>query len=487
VSPKSFFPFRTSLDLFKLVPMLLEARAEVIQVFRDHILEGYRFRLSKDELDVLIRGFIEDLRDIKAKTRIRALCEAEIKLLEEGYPKASVAKYLSRYRKAITLAIEDGSLPMTKTTSHRYTHQQRVTRVLEERHEHWALTYLKYSNEVHESLDKRQQAIKLDRLSTKDISEVDAMPDEVDAVSVALELPLTVTPDAKASQSTKQSADDKNEAIATEVQRLQDDWRAELDKRVEQLRNEFVKQFQTAKQEHSVAWFVKRIETLEEENLKLRLDQDKAIIGKGSLGQDKSGEIDRLMAENMAIAAELKAVQDKLNAFRQLLNGDAETRGEDHAGVGGDGAIAQTSPQSPQHQIADNDPRRTGTTRRVQVNTISSKEKEDGTTRGTATGAARGPKAGRAFKRAETIFCAVKDWNRLHPAEAFAINPGVMETVFKVHRQAVKELFDAYQNELWDYHQELGVESPRWFNHGKDTVGLKRFVEDWVSKAGVSS
>jgi hypothetical protein len=45
-----------------------------------------------------------------------------------------------------------------------------------------------------------------------------------------------------------------------------------------------------------------------------------------------------------------------------------------------------------------------------------------------------------------------------------------------VHRQAVKEFFQVYQNEIWDYHQEIGVESPRWHNRGKDTEKLKAFV-----------
>jgi hypothetical protein len=442
----------------------LDTRSEVIQLFRDRILNGGRFRLSKDDLDVLICGFIEELRGIRAKTRIQALCEAEIRLLEEGYPKASVAKYLSEYRKAIALAVEDGILRMSKATSHRYTHQQRVTGVLEERVEHWALTYLKYSQEVYESLDKRQQAIKLDTLKMKDdaqLDTVDALPDKVDVVPGALELPPTVTPDAKANQSKHDGDVGDDIAISSEVQQLKHDWQTEMNEKMGRLRTEFLAQLQATKQEHSVAWFVKRIETLEEENLKLRLEQDKAIAGKGSLGHDDSGEMDRLKAENMAISAELKTVQDKLDTFRQLLDGDTVV-GE---GQAVDGAIAsapkveQVSTRSPQSLDAGD------------------KTRPAETTRGTATGTVRGPKAGKAFMRAENIFCAVKDWNRLHPTEAFAINPGVMETVFKVHRQAVKEFFEAYQNELWDYHQELGVESPRWFNRGKDTSKLKTFVD----------
>jgi hypothetical protein len=96
----------------------------------------------------------------------------------------------------------------------------------------------------------------------------------------------------------------------------------------------------------------------------------------------------------------------------------------------------------------------------------------------TETGAKRGPKGGRAFKRAEAIFLAVKDWNRLNPSESFAFNAGILETVFKVHRQAAKDFFEAYQNELWEYHQEIGVESPKWHNRGKDMGRLRAFVKE---------
>jgi Telomere resolvase len=449
----------------------LDSRAEVIQIFRDRIQHGDHTRLSQDDFEVMIGGFLEALQRVKTQKKIQALCEAEIKLLEEGYPQASVAKYLSRYRKAIITAVDDGSLLMSRNTSHHYIHQQRVTGVKEERVEHWALTYLKYSQEVYNALDKRQQAVKLNKLSTEDISKVDEMPEMVEAVSVALKLPET-----RAKHGGKQ----KEEAINTQqkraadsdIQTLPDVWRSELDRQLEGLRAEFAEQLQAAKQEHSVSWFVQRIEMLEEENLTLRLEQDHAISGTVSLGQSDAAEVDRLKAVNGAIALELKAVQQKLDAFRRLLDGDATEVGK---GKAEDGAIAlqpqakQGSTRSREPQDAEDIPRRARTTTR------------------TTTGGTRGPKAGKAFRRAETIVLAIKDWNRLHPDQSFAINAGVMENVFRVHRQAVKEFFEGYQNELSVYHQELGVDSPRWHNRGKDTQKLKAFVDEWVSKVAENS
>jgi Telomere resolvase len=450
--------------------MTINARAQVIQVFRDRIRNGDHTRLSQDDFEVLIRGFVEELRGIRAKTKIRALCEAEIKLLEEGYPQASVAKYLSRYRKAIIQAVDDGALPMTKATSHHYVHQQRVTGVKEDRVEHWALTYLKYSNEVYESLDKRQQVVQIGKTATADTSGIDEEP-----IPVALELPLKAAARGAKAVKTEISRNEDDRAIARQVQQLKDDWQTDMNEQIGRLRTEFLAQLQGAKQDKSVAWFVRRIETLEQENLTLRLNQDQAIAGIGALGQDDAAEVDRLKAENMALAQELATAQDKLAAFRRLLNGDTD-QGQ---GIAKDAAKGEAIQQ---HLQAEQE-----STRSRQPQDTEDIPRPAGTTRGTATGGTRGPKAGKAFRRAENIFLAVKDWNRLHPDQSFAINPGVLETVFRVHRQAAKEFFETYQNELADYHQELGVESPRWHNRGKDIHRLREFVDDWVSKVGSNS
>jgi hypothetical protein len=87
-----------------------------------------------------------------------------------------------------------------------------------------------------------------------------------------------------------------------------------------------------------------------------------------------------------------------------------------------------------------------------------------------------GGRKGAGYKRAEAVFLAVKHWNRQNPFETFVLNPGLLETVFRVHRLAEKDFFEAYQNELWEYHQEIGVESLKWHNRGKDMEKLRNFV-----------
>lgn len=84
--------------------MPINERADVISQFRDRIRNNVRRRLSKDDLVVLIEG-VDALPGAKSRKRIQTLCKAEIKLLEEGYPQPSVAKYLGQYRRRSRLTI----------------------------------------------------------------------------------------------------------------------------------------------------------------------------------------------------------------------------------------------------------------------------------------------------------------------------------------------------------------------------------------------
>jgi integrase len=662
--------------------MTLTLRSEIINQYRARIQKHTRLRLSKDELEALIDGFVGKLREAKTEKQIKALCEAEIKLLEEGYPKPSVAKYVTRYRKAITTAIEDGSLPLTKTNSHRYIHQQRVTGVQEERHEHWALTYLKYSPADYESIDKRSQLVNRDKqlnlrlvpveryldmlrgflekkgqfearwlataiagltgrrfaevvskgtfsltdhpyllrfegqlksraghgdgydivtlfpaaevleaierlrklpevkaiaklkgaalstalnafnqklnsvtgkvliqvvpplegkkgvsvhnlrslygaiavhffcpelqheyafvqhflghvmdspatghyfryalsddqdalLRTKGVmlGKVQKLPlgraekeplIELDDEPLALELEpqpavAAVEAEVKPIQGTQQ-----NRAIeaTVEPQAVPDAWRSELERRLEEMRAEFEAQIQKLRQESNVGWFVRRVEGLERENLALRLERDRAIA---AVQKTDDAEVVQLKKEKEAIALELKLAQDKLNSFRQLLNGgDAEETAAD--ADAGDAIVQQETAD-----VVAVVEQGAAAGEREEAGAIVPQNAWTGRARAeTETGAKRGPKGGKAFKRAEAIFLAVKDWNRQNPFETFAFNAGILETVFKVHRQAAKDFFEAYQNELWEYHQEIGVESPKRHNWGKDTERLRAFVE----------
>jgi Telomere resolvase len=123
------------------------SRQLIIDRYRQRIAASERTRLTKTDLAELIVEFIDRLAVTKNKAKIQELCIAEIALLEEGYPQATIGKvYLPMYRKAIQTAVDDGLLPLTKNTSREYTYNKRNNGDTGTATDHFALDYLKYDS-----------------------------------------------------------------------------------------------------------------------------------------------------------------------------------------------------------------------------------------------------------------------------------------------------------------------------------------------------
>jgi hypothetical protein len=123
------------------------SRQLIIDRYRQRIAASERTRLTKTDLAELIVEFIDRLAITKTKAKIQELCTAEIALLEEGYPQATIGKvYLPMYRKAIQTAVDDGLLPLTKNTSREYTYSKRNSAETGKAIDHFALDYLKYDS-----------------------------------------------------------------------------------------------------------------------------------------------------------------------------------------------------------------------------------------------------------------------------------------------------------------------------------------------------
>jgi len=126
---------------------------QIITRYRDRIVAGQRTKLTKNDVSGLIAAFIEQLQDLSSEAKIKSLCEAEIALLEEGYPEATIAKvYLPKYRKAIKQAVAEGKLPMTESTSRHYTYTKRESGEQGEAHDHLSLDFLKYDNATYATI-----------------------------------------------------------------------------------------------------------------------------------------------------------------------------------------------------------------------------------------------------------------------------------------------------------------------------------------------
>lgn len=129
------------------------SREEIIARYRQRIEKGDRTKLSKQELEQLALNFVDRLRLLNSQADIRALCEAEIALLEEGYPQATIAgNQLPLYRQLIKDAIKTGTLPLSNENSHVVAWTKRNTGEPGQTQEHFALDYLKYDQAIYQQI-----------------------------------------------------------------------------------------------------------------------------------------------------------------------------------------------------------------------------------------------------------------------------------------------------------------------------------------------
>ncbi|URD48445.1 telomere resolvase [Chroococcidiopsis sp. CCNUC1] len=129
------------------------SREEIIARYRQRIAKGDRTKLTKYELEQLALHFVERLKTLNSQAEIQALCEAEITLLEEGYPQATIAgNQIPLYRRSIEDAISTGALPLTDENSHVVTWTKHNTGEPGQTQEHFALYYLKYDRAIYQQI-----------------------------------------------------------------------------------------------------------------------------------------------------------------------------------------------------------------------------------------------------------------------------------------------------------------------------------------------
>ena len=131
----------------------LMSREDIIDRFRTNIAQEKRSKISAAQFQQLVAYFIEDVADLRGEEAIKARCQAELALLEEGYPQASVAKTrIPQYRKAIATAITDGVLPMISGATYATRGVQPDALTEYEITEHFAYTHIVYSHETYQAI-----------------------------------------------------------------------------------------------------------------------------------------------------------------------------------------------------------------------------------------------------------------------------------------------------------------------------------------------
>ena len=174
----------------------------------------------------------------------------------------------------------------------------------------------------------------------------------------------------------------------------------------------------------------------------------KAAIELSKLQEENS----QLKNQNAELSQQLQEAQNKLEQFRQLLLGEANSAPTP--------VHKKEVPTAP--TINKEEPK---------VNVVSETKPKNQAV------AKKGRKPGKAVERAKRIFLQVQEWNRSNPDSTFVINPGFLETLFRINRKAAKQFCEEFQAEIWEHHQEIGVENEISHNRGKDVEALLDFVD----------
>jgi hypothetical protein len=194
-------------------------------------------------------------------------------------------------------------------------------------------------------------------------------------------------------------------------------------------------------QAQTLAWLTTEISSLRQRVSSLEQERDdlqSQLKGAGS----PDPEVAELRTEKERLASELAQANATLAMFRQLL----------------DGSLPEPNKNTNERDESDKPDAKAD-----KIEPVSSTPR-----RSRVDGGARA--------RAISIWKALQQWNQLHPDNTFAINAGLLETVFGIHRQAAHSFLEDFSEEIAEHHKAIGVFSPRSHNRSKDFSPLKEFV-----------
>lgn len=155
-------------------------REEIVDRYRKRIAEGKRTKLTRVERDQLALLLVETLIHLSeagedSKEVIQALCQEEIDLLEEGYPKQSInSHYLPVYTRLIREAIASEQLKLTDLNSYEKTWTKQDGSDEGTEWKHYALDFLVYDRQTQRHLRSTTTANNNQRQDHRQPVDVDA-------------------------------------------------------------------------------------------------------------------------------------------------------------------------------------------------------------------------------------------------------------------------------------------------------------------------
>jgi hypothetical protein len=494
-------------------------RAQIVDTFYQRIQTGQAPLLTPQDhqaLATLLRDRLVAMaiQDSDTPNAIRALCEAEKVMLEQGFPRQHIqAELLPTYIRVLTTAIAQGQLPLTAQNSYPQldTHTDGSVNRVDGRH--YALDFLVYPS--------------LPAVADKpDAEAVPSLPEppEIDAASrqSVEDQGRSRAPEALSTQPVPPSPQLSSEDTAVASSPSATDIQRYLEELLAAHRH----------QAQMLAWATQRIEVLEQENAALRSAQSNAhplpqLTAQLATARHKLYQIQALLAEEQTPLPQ----QDNLtgpppsapsDGAAPLIQTGAEpgqsassilaaqpvaSSLSSSPAVSPQGLSAAPPPQTaagpksaaqeqtgrgvvtePDKKGITKTRKRTASTRATptkssaprQVSKTPTKRTRRRTTGQQSPGAGSAARTeGGALARAERIFKGIQQWNRQHPEEAFAITASFLETKFNINRSAAQRFCETHQAAIQKMHNRLEVEPGRakYFNRGKNIEAMVQFVD----------
>jgi hypothetical protein len=213
-------------------------------------------------------------------------------------------------------------------------------------------------------------------------------------------------------------------------------------------------------------WIPARLAVLEQENLELRQVQAE-LNRQRQANAGLQGQLQQLQQQNQVLAAQLQEAQSKLDQFRQLLLGNE---------VPGARTLSESSTVVPKGNLKTQRDRPEPQAKQSSLPLVKASLPQEALPTGLQP-VRRGRKPGKALERCLQIFEGIQAWNAAHPNHTFSVNPGLLESIFRVHRKAAQSFCESYQDAIAAYHQALGIKTLQSHNRGKDVEALRAFIE----------
>jgi cell division protein FtsB len=210
-------------------------------------------------------------------------------------------------------------------------------------------------------------------------------------------------------------------------------------------------------QAQTLAWLTTEVEQLRRQVTQLQAERD-TVVANAQTAPALEAELAQLRAENV----QLRQAQAQLEAFRKLLthgNGQEAVTAPALTTTGAPTAVVTTPTRTPP---ITSDTKQTTTPAVVEPATQPQRR--------LATG---------AQARATAIFAAIGQWNDTPGrtlADKWCVTSSFLETQFGIHRQAVKEWFEAHGSDVEAMHAAHGITHLRTQNRGKEVTALKAFI-----------